>query len=110
MTAVSQIPEEVHLANFCDALPNAIDATYPQLFHKLPPLTTVTHDWDWLKDQIRQFRKDDGDRAVLSVTPSGEFGTAMAASPNWISTQLVAARHRAKRVSSISTTVGSIIF
>lgn len=77
LAAIDTLTPAILIDKLLTDIPDIVDSWHPQLAHKLAPVASVGHDWDWLEQQIAAARKRGEKNPCISIGAGGEIAVSI---------------------------------
>lgn len=77
LAAIDALAPAILIDQLLTEIPCIVDSWHPQLAHKLAPVASVGHDWDWLEQQIAAARKRGEKNPCISIGAGGEIAVSI---------------------------------
>lgn len=72
--AIEALDTTLLVSKLFQAIPRIVDSWHPQVSHTLAPLTQVSHDWAWYKEQIERARDRGEQHPCIFLSAGGQMG------------------------------------
>lgn len=84
LAAIDRLDTDLLVERLLTGIPAIIDSWHPQLAHRLAPLASIHHDWDWYEDQVAAARRRGEKNPCLCVGAGGHIALGILPSEPWI--------------------------
>lgn len=84
LAAIDALPPAIIIDKLLTEIPKIVDSWQPQLAHTLTPMASVSHDWEWLEQQIAAARKRGEKHPCISIGAGGEIVVSSLPPMPWI--------------------------
>ncbi|WP_367349968.1 hypothetical protein [Sphingobium yanoikuyae] len=84
MAAIDELSPAILFDKLLTEIPKVVDSWHPQLAHRLAPVASIGHDWDWLEQQITAARKRGEKTPCLWIGAGGEIAVGILPPMSWI--------------------------
>lgn len=84
LAAIDALTPAILIEKLLTDIPSIVDTWHPQLAHKLAPVASVGHDWDWLEQQIAAARARGEKHPCISIGAGGEIAVSILPPMPWM--------------------------